>query len=78
MALPSPLITHIHTHTHTHTHTAANVLFDYNQQRLKVADFSCAELLEECHRGPCFRGNEKAGTLAYNPPEVSNATGNYE
>ena len=49
---------------------AANLLIDQNTQRLKVADFGCAELLEECHLGPYFRGNEKAGTLAYNPPEV--------
>ena len=49
---------------------AANLLIDQNTQRLKVADFGCAELLEECHLGPSFRGNEKAGTLAYNPPEV--------
>ena len=56
--------THTQARTHTRTHTAANVLVDYNQQRLKVADFGCAELLEECH------GSEKAGTLAYNPPEV--------
>ena len=49
---------------------AANLLINYNVQRLKVADFGCAELLEECHLGPCFRGNEKAGTLTYNPPEV--------
>ena len=49
---------------------AANLLIDQNTQRLKVADFGCAELLEECHLGPSFHGNEKAGTLAYNPPEV--------
>jgi len=47
----------------------ANLLINHNVQRLKVADFGCAELLEECHLGPCFRGNEKAGTLTYNPPE---------
>jgi len=49
---------------------AANLLINHNTQRLKVADFGCAELLEECHLGPCFRGQEKAGTLTYNPPEV--------
>ncbi len=54
----------------THTHTAANLLIDYNCQRLKVADFGCAELLEECQLGLSFSSNDRAGTLAYNPPEV--------
>lgn len=50
---------------------AANLLVDYNCQRLKVADFGCAELLDECCRGSSFPDNKDAGTLWYNPPEVS-------
>ena len=51
--------------------TAANLLIDYNCQRLKVADFGCAELLEECCHGKGCTGNKDAGTLWYNPPQVS-------
>lgn len=50
--------------------TAANLLIDYNCQRLKVADFGCAELLEECCHGKGFPESKDAGTLWYNPPEV--------
>ena len=64
------MCTSIEVHFHFLSLPAANLLIDQNTQRLKVADFGCAELLEECHLGPSFRGNEKAGTLAYNPPEV--------
>ena len=55
-------------------YTAANLLIDYNCQRLKVADFGCAELLNEtCHRKG-FPENKDAGTLWYNPPDVSTRT----
>ena len=60
--------------THNKVHdvlSAANLLIDYNRQRLKVADFGCAELLEECCHGKGFPENRDAGTLWYNPPEVS-------
>ena len=51
--------------------SAANLLIDYNCQRLKVADFGCAELLDEgCHRKG-LPENKDAGTLWYNPPDVS-------
>ncbi|CAI8017544.1 Mitogen-activated protein kinase kinase kinase 1 [Geodia barretti] len=47
----------------------ANLLIDYNCQRLKVADFGCAELLDEgCHRKG-LPENKDAGTLWYNPPD---------
>jgi serine/threonine protein kinase len=53
----------------------ANLLIDYNCQRLKVADFGCAELLEECCHGKGCTGNKDAGTLWYNPPQYY-CTGN--
>ena len=51
-------------------YTASNLLMDFSQQRLKLADFGCAELLEETDHPTWSSGIEKAGTLAYNPPEV--------
>lgn len=46
-----------------------NLLIDENIQRIKVADFGCAQILEDYHQGYCMRGDAKAGTLHYNPPE---------
>ncbi len=51
--------------------SAANLLLDYTAQRMKLADFGAAELLEEKRLpGDHFHGDVGAGTLAYNPPEV--------
>ena len=44
---------------------------DYTAQRIKIADFGAAELLEEKRRSSDrIHGDVGAGTLAYNPPEV--------
>ena len=43
---------------------------DSTTQRLKVADFGCARVIEDDHDGSCYRGDANAGTLHYNPPEV--------
>ncbi len=51
----------------------ANLLLDYTAQRMKLADFGAAEILEEQRRVPgdsTISGYVGAGTLAYNPPEV--------
>ena len=36
-----------------------------------LLDFGCAQILEDSHQGYCMRGDAKAGTVHYNPPEVS-------
>ena len=33
-------------------------------------DFGCSQVLEDGHQGYCMRGDAKAGTVHYNPPEV--------
>ena len=36
-----------------------------------LLDFGCAQILEDSHQEYCVRGNDKAGTVHYNSPEVS-------
>ena len=51
---------------------AANLLLDHTAQRIKLADFGAAELLEEKRMSSDrIHGDLGAGTLCYNPPEVS-------
>ena len=36
-----------------------------------MADFGCVELLEEAYAEKMYPPNKEAGTLWYNPPDVS-------
>ena len=57
------------TFVHYASIAAANLLLDYTAQRLKLTNFGSVQLLDEyCNE---VRVDDNAGTLSYNPPEVS-------